>query len=207
MNNKSLFEACVTQCAWCNAQWPLVNGSHVAPFTRDPKLFSWRCEALSIRKGFDYWDYKGGKVKKWKVPSPQTLLEALGAYGKGKKLSKNISSPDNRSFWRNAIRCSIEVRSWPEWKRGGSKQLSPAEIVKEDNDDREELLFYDAMDFWTRESCTENHQFRAGTLVDCEDGKGQYFARPSCNYGFGCTTCWAKYEKHSEEWSRKNDIY
>ncbi len=203
MTNKSLFEACVTQCEWCNAQWPLVNGSHVAPFTRDPNLFSWRCSALAIRKGFDYWDYEGGKEKKWKVPSPEELLKVMGGFNHNAKIGRNISSPENRGFWRTGIRCSIEVRSWPEWKRGGSKQLTPAQVAQEDADDREELLLFDAADYWTRQSCTENHQFQAGRL-----NKQGCFERPTCNYGLGCTTCWVKYEKHSEEWNRQhNTIY
>lgn len=201
MNNKSLFQACTTQCEFCADQWPLVNGVHVAPFTKDPNLFSWKCSAVQIRKGFDYWDYKGGKQKKWKVPSAKSLLETYTAANKKAKIGRNLDSPANRSFWRCGIRASLEVNSWPEWKRSiGSKAKTPEEIAKDNADDRQELLFFDAMDYWTRQACTDNHQYRP----HYSEGSHGYIVTPTCNHGLGCTTCWAKYkayyDKESKNW-------
>ena len=210
MNNRSLFAACTTQCVWCLEQWPVVEHRkhmvHVAPFTEGPMLFSRGCEAESIRRGFKYMDYSGGKRVKWKPPSVESLLNSLGAYYKSSEksgLGKSLGSPGNRSFWRGGCRAVIEVASWPEWKRSTNYSGEPRKVETPEEQAaslkrvRDELLFYDAMDYWTRQPCSDNLQYRphwnkARTNV----------AEPTCNGGVGCATCWALYEKDYDERSK-----
>lgn len=197
---KSLFAACTEQCVWCKDQWPVTEyrGSivHVAPFTRDPQLFRWTCDADQIRKGFRYMDYKGGKKYRWSMPTPE-LLRTM------KSLSriKNISSPENRTFWRNSVEASLSVASWPEWKRslGSDGNPRPATTPAELSRLRNELLQYDVLDYWARRTCSHNQQYRP--KID----KGRIL-RPDCNDGIGCTGCWTQYERYSDELNKNADI-
>jgi hypothetical protein len=201
MNDRALFKACTTQCSWCFEQWPLVLREgvlvHVAPFTKDPRLCFFRCDALPIRSGLKYTGYKGGKQKKWKVPKPEAIKQIVAEYYAKCKggLGRVVDSPDNRSFWRTGVEATLEVATWPKWKRGGENaEDTPPERLKEC---RQELSLYDAMDYWTRIACTENLQYRPRIEKGC-------YTQPTCNYGFGCTTCWERYEVKMEEESRNH---
>jgi hypothetical protein len=199
MRNKELFTACTSQCVWCKEQWPVVNHRggivHTAPYTKDPKLFCWGCQSGTIRKAFNYMDYTGGKRIRWKVPPAETI----------RKTTPNsiIVRPSTRDFWRNIIEASLSVSSWPEWKRGIS--LTGKESPKATEEDlkrmRDELLQYDALDYWSRRPCTDNFRFRPGYVLG-KGFTGGVFAQPTCNWGIGCTACWEKYEKFYEERSK-----
>ena len=182
------------------------NVVHVAPYTRDPLLFSHICDAEAIRKGFKYMTYDGGVQEYWPVPSAQSLIDMLNmnrarSAEDGKPLRKNVSSPHTRRFWRGGLRATIEVASWPAWKRGNNDDdQDPALIAIKLKQVRRELLVYDALDYWTRQQCTDNFQYRPHM-----NEKGSNLVEPSCNWGLGCTTCWERYErayeKMTERWS------
>jgi hypothetical protein len=189
VDNKSLFNACLSQCVWCQEQWPTIMHKgeivHVAPYTKDPKLFCWGCQSASIRKAFGYMGYVGGKQIKWKVPSVSVI-------------KTTAIRPDTRDFWRNCAEASLNVASWPEWKRSidaDGKRAKPA-TAEDLKRLRGELLQYDALDYWSRQPCTDNLQFRPGYAL------GGVFQQPSCNYGIGCTTCWGRYEEFYKEKSK-----
>ena len=179
---------------------------HVAPYTRDPLLFSRLCTAEPIRKGFKYMGYEGGEQNGWPVPSAQSLVDILNRNNQtpaseGKPLKKNVSSPHTRRFWRGGLEATIEVASWPAWKRGNDPDdQDPALIAIRLKHVRKELLVYDAMDYWSRQQCTDNLQYRPHM-----NEKGSNLVMPSCNWGLGCTTCWERYErayeKMTEKWS------
>jgi hypothetical protein len=207
MNPKELFTACTTQCVWCKEQWPIeaTDGHllHVGPFTQDKHLFSTICKAESIRQAFEYIGYKGGKQIKFKARSPEALKNIIANYyeanRKGKGLGMHIDSPKNRSFWRTGIRCTLDVAEWPEWKR--SHQMSddgtykPSEPTSPERlkSCRDELRFFDECDFITRRGCSEGLQYRP---VEPDSMNGlRNMPEPTCNGGFGCTTCWERYEK------------
>jgi len=142
--------------------------------------------------------FEGGTEVVWSPRKPEDLLAIIKEYwrqAKG-KLGKNVSSPNNRAFWRNAVECSIRVSAWPDWKRGTAEASTPEELKQL----RLELLYYDEMDYWTRQACTDSLQYRPGW-----DDKGALI-KPSCNHGFGCTTCWERYENRQEE-ATKNSCY
>ena len=179
MNNKSLFEACAAQCAWCAEQWPVVLHSG---------------DAAAIRKGFKYADFKGGKQIRWRPPSTDEITARLAGRGKS-KFGKNLDSPKNRQFWRGGCEAVIEVASWPDWKRGGGAESSTPERLGEV---RRELAFYDAMDWWTRQPCSDNLRYRP----HIEEG---VIVRPTCNGGLGCATCWERYERYDDEHSKDWD--
>jgi hypothetical protein len=144
-----------------------------------------------------YTGYKGGKQKKWKVPKPEAIKQIVAEYYAKCKggLGRVVDSPDNRSFWRTGVEATLEVATWPKWKRGGENaEDTPPERLKEC---RQELSLYDAMDYWTRIACTENLQYRPRIEKGC-------YTQPTCNYGFGCTTCWERYEVKMEEESRNH---
>jgi hypothetical protein len=195
MDTKDLFDACSEECIWCREQWPVLEfrGAivHVAPFTKDPLLFRYPCSAASIRKGLKYMGFDGGIEIKWTLRKPEEVMAIARDYWRraSGKLGKNVGSPKNRAFWRNAVECSIRVSGWPEWKRGNSGASTPAELKRM----RSEIIYYDEMDYWTRQACTESQQYRPGF-----DSKGALI-QPTCNYGFGCTTCWSRYENQYNE--------
>jgi|SRR5208337_3017831 len=196
MNNKSLFAACLSQCVWCRERWPIIaHGGeivHVAPYTKDPKLFCWGCQSETIRKAFNYMGYAGGKQIRWKVPSVDTI----------KLTTPNsiVVKPGTRDFWRSCTEASFNVASWPEWQRSsGLHGEKPHKTTEEDlKRMRDELLQYDALDYWSRQSCTDNFRFRPGYILG-KGFTGGVFAQPTCNWGVGCTACWGKYEKFSGE--------
>lgn len=195
MDNKALFEACASQCVWCAEQWPVITRGesvlHVAPFTQDPALFQWGCDSKTIRKAFKYPDYRGTKFK-WTPPTAEVMrmAERLGG---SRGLVKLVTSPKGRAFWRGTITASLSVASWPMWKRSidqyGEK---PKETTSEElKVMREELLRYDALDYWSRQPCTENLQYRPNFRTG-------HVIKPACNNGVGCTTCWERFEKFSD---------
>jgi len=200
MKDRELFKACVSQCIWCKEQWPvLATGGHmlhVGPYTRDKQLFSTICKAESIRQAFEYITYKGGKQVVWKARKPAALRKVIENYyektRKSNGLGMTMDSPQNRSFWRTGIRCTLDVAEWPKWKSGG--EVSPERI----ENCRHELLFFDECDYVTRQQCSGNLQYRP-TVPD----RGN-MNTPTCNGGFGCVTCWERYEKAydkmSESW-------
>ncbi len=206
MNPKELFKACTSQCMWCKEQWPvLATGGHmihVGPFTKDKQLWSTPCKAEAIRQAFEYITYKGGKLVIWKARTPTALKKIIGNYyeanRKGKGLGMNIDSPNNRSFWRTGIRCSLEVVEWPEWMRSQSVsgRLSPKDTPERLKHLRDELRFFDECDYIVRQQCTENLQYRPH-MPD----RG-CMPRPTCNGGFGCSACWERYERAEEEFER-----
>lgn len=182
MKNEELFDACVKQCVWCEEQWPIIAAGgqmlHVGPYTKDRKLFSANCKAAAIREAFEYVGYKGGREIGHKAPTPKKLGESAKA-----------SSPSNRAFWRNLTECSMSVSEWPMWKRGVDidgtkpKPTAPEELKRM----REELRYYDALDYWARKECTEGLQYRP-TIV-----KGRV-NEPTCNWEIGCVICWIKHD-------------
>jgi hypothetical protein len=197
MKDRELFKACVSQCVWCEEQWPLVESrgklAHVGPFTKDPKLFSRACDASTIRTAFKYSGFKGGKQTKHKARTAAELRRVMeGYYKAGRKgLAMNLDGPGNRSFWRGPIVATIEVASWPAWKRsGGGEPPSPERLKR----NRDELLFFDECDFICRQACTDNLQYRP----HWDKGRGN-LVKPQCNGGFGCMTCWGLYEKAHDE--------
>lgn len=197
MKNTELFKACAAQCLWCKEQWGLVEHKgryiHVAPFTRDPQLFSHSCEAEAIRTAFKYYTYAGGKQVKWKArPAKELVAIMTGKHKRNGGLTRNITSPENRVFWRGGLRATIEVASWPDWKRSGSERVTPERL----RDVRDELLFYDECDYAVRQPCTENLQYRP--QLD------RTWKEPTCNDGIGCATCWGRYERAVKEWEDKN---
>lgn len=170
---------------------------HVGPFTKDKRLFSTDCEADKIRIAFEYAGYEGGKAIKRKPRDGATLYAIITGRKSPSGFGHCIESPDNRSFWRNGTRCTLEVASWPEWKQSytidgkRSEPITPERLAE----CRAELAFYDECDFATRQPCTENLQYRPVIV----DGR---LARPTCNGGMGCTTCWERYERQYEIMSR-----
>jgi len=182
MKNKELFDACTKQCVWCSEQWPILATAggqmlHVGPYTKDEKLFSISCKAVTIREAFEYAGYRGGKEIEWKAPTPKKLS------------SHRAPSPDNRKFWRNITVCSLQVSEWPDWKRSmGSSKSTPEELKRM----RDELRCYDALDYWARKECTENLQYRPSL----DKGK---ITKPTCNWGFGCVTCWERHETYENK--------
>jgi hypothetical protein len=192
LDNKAIFAACISQCEWCVEQWPVVvyekNIVHVAPFTKDPKLFYWSCDSSTIRRAFNYMEYKGGKKVSWTPPSEAAITLMNRLSGKG-GIVKNVTSPKSRDFWRGTIRASLQVASWPLWKRSVDidgkkpKEITPEELRRM----RDELLSYDALDYWTRQPCTESLQYRPHL------NKGRV-EKPTCNHGIGCIGCWGRYE-------------
>jgi uncharacterized small protein (TIGR04563 family) len=52
----------------------------------------------------------------------------------GKKIVRNVSTPESREFWRSAEESAREVATWPDWKRAGinASQLrdTPRELPK-----------------------------------------------------------------------------
>lgn len=202
MNDRALFKACVSQCVWCSEQWPLaeIRGkqTHIGPFTKDPKLFSRACDADTIRKAFKYTGYRGGKQIKHKARTADELRKVINTYYRANKngLGMNLDGPKNRSFWRGPIEATIEVASWPEWKRSGSGETPSPERLKRC---RDELFFFDECDSICRQPCSDNLQYRPHW------NKAQTnLVKPSCNGGFGCMACWGlyqkAYDKHSENW-------
>lgn len=208
MRNQELFQACTTQCIWCKEQWPIkaTKGQmlHVGPYTQDPKLFSTPCKAAAIREAFEYVGYAGGVVIKWKARKPETLIEILtirkGRVAKNGGLGRCIDSPKNRRFWRTGTEATLSVAEWPKWMRSaGGGEDTPPERLKEC---RDELRFFDEIDYWTRQVCTDGLDYRP---VEPGPHNGlSNMPEPTCNYGFGCTTCWERYEKAyskmSEAW-------
>jgi hypothetical protein len=110
---------------------------------------------------------------------------------------KNLTSPNNRNFWRAGIHASLSVASWPKWKRSlGLSGEKPHETTAEDlKRMRDELLYYDALDCWTRKPCTDNLQYRPGYY----EGR---ILQPRCNYGIGCATCWERYQSFYDNESK-----
>jgi hypothetical protein len=213
MNPRELFKACTAQCVWCKEQWPIkATGGHmlhVGPFTQDKLLFSTVCKAESIRQAFEYLGYKGGKQIKFKARSPEAMKNIIAGYyeanRRGKGLGMHIDSPKNRSFWRTGIRCTLEVADWPKWMRSTSysgEQKEDTCTPERLKDCRNELRFFDECDFITRQECTEGFQYRP---VEPSHHNGlNNMPEPTCNWGFGCMTCWERYEtaynKMSEAW-------
>jgi len=213
MKDIELFKACTAQCIWCQEQWPIkATGGHmlhVGPFTQDKQLFSIVCKAETIRQAFEYVTYKGGKQVVFKARKPATLKKIIEGYyaavhKDNKGLGMVIDSPKNRSFWRVGKEATIEVADWPDWKRSSyqledgtyrpTERTSPERLKQ----CRDELRFFDECDFVTRQECSEGLQYRPqipdrGNMV-----------QPTCNGGFGCVTCWERYEKAydkmSEHW-------
>jgi hypothetical protein len=64
---------------------------------------------------------------------------------------------------------------------------------------RNELRFFDECDFITRLECTEGQQYRP-VEPGPHNGKSN-MNEPTCNGGFGCTTCWERYEKAYDKMS------
>lgn len=198
MTDRELFKACVSQCVWCEEQWPLAESRgklvHVGPFTKDPKLFSKACDADTIRKAFKYPGYKGGKQIKYKARAAEELRRVVENYYKAssKGLGMNMDGPSNRSFWRGPIEATIEVASWPEWKRSGSPAPTPDRLKRS----RDELRFFDECDFITRQPCSDSLQYRP--LLNKARTN---LVKPPCNGGFGCTTCWERYQAEHDKMS------
>lgn len=198
MDKHSLFQACTTQCEWCAARWPLTHQwpavVHVAPFTKDPNLFSWPCEAQAVRKGFKYFDYQGGPAYKFKRPPVAKLLAYRSVGAK--------SSPANRSFWRAAEHACLDVSYWPAWQRSytlSGKAQKETDPVKDRVRHREVLFVFDALESIAREMCTDGHSFKAGF-----DKSGHYYAAPTCNGGVGCASCWAKQQAFEDRRERES---
>ena len=182
MRDKELFVACTKQCVWCAEQWPvLATGGqmiHVGPYTKDKSLFFYPCKADSIREAFEYVGYGGGKINKWRTPPIEKLLGV-----------KVMASPETRAFWRGLNTASLNVSEWPDWKRSiGGKKSTPEELKHM----REELLYWDALDYWARKACTENLQYRPSIV----NGR---IAKPTCNWGLGCVTCWGRYDTYEKK--------
>jgi hypothetical protein len=156
---------------------------HVGPYTKDPHLFSTACDAGSIREAFEYTDYAGGKRVIWKARKPAELVKTKGQ-SPGLSLAMNITSPDNRRFWRGPIRSTLTVAKWPDWMRSGER-ISEERLQK----CRAELLLMDEMDYWVRQPCTGPMYHEAW------NSEHSNLLEPTCNWGMGCTACWAVYEK------------
>lgn len=190
MKNKELFAAVTGQCVWCAEQWPVTSFlghlTHVGPFTKDPKLFHHPCDASQIRLAFHYEDYKGGKQIKFKPRSPKEINEALAECKRQGKPIMVLDSPGNRSFWRGPIQATLEVATWPDWMRQGSEKTSPERLKQ----CRDELCYFDEIDWWARQPCSDNLQYRPHW-----NEAHTNLVKPSCNSGFGCITCWERYEK------------
>jgi hypothetical protein len=170
----------------------LLEGKRVV-LVDDHTLFRQPCKAAAIREAFNYYGYKGGKVIRWRPPSAKKLKAAEDA---DRRLFRAHLAPSSRAFWRNLHRASLEVASWPDWKR--SIDLYAKTPKKDTPEDlkamRDELLHWDALDYWQRQPCTEDERYRPAIV------RGRV-TEPTCNSGLGCSGCWARHEAFRDKLS------
>ena len=193
-----LYKAVIDICVFCRERWPvlLIDGKyrHVGPYSRHPEPFSHKCEANQIRQVMKYEEYKGGPKVKFPVPEVSTLTE-------------HFFNPKNRSFFRNLSTCTLDVNSWPEWKRsytfdGKEKKETPEELEASNTRARREIRQLDAYEYYAYQPCTDHCCYvprRASSGWDVDK-------KPSCNWGIGCISCWAKYQKLADQLEEANPV-
>jgi hypothetical protein len=191
MGPKEFYRACVTQCEWCQERWPLVmhkgHAVHVAPFTKDPALFYWTCAANAVRVAFNYMEYNGAPLRyTWRPPSAAKLMNSRRA----------ITDPHCRAFWRHGCHCTLSVNSWPAWKRSIGNEATPAQIKASTARTRAEIVFYDAFEYYARQTCTQGQKYRPVL--------SQRWNEPTCNHGIGCIECWGKYRAAVDKYEQEH---